>query len=389
MILHLDMDAFYASVEQLDRPELRGKCVIVGGASPRGVVTTASYEARRFGVRSAMPMFEARRRCPNGIVVAGRIQRYQEISQRVMSRLRHFSPLVEKVSIDEAYMDIRGCERLHGTPAEMGTAIKSAVWHDVQLTCSVGIAPVRFLAKIASDLKKPDGLTIISSEDVMAFIDQLPIRKVPGVGPKALPRLERLGITTLGQVRRCQQAPLIRHLGKFGQRLLALAHGEDDTPVTPSNQAKSFSAETTLDQDLTDRNQLLRYLLYQSEDVGCQLRRQNMKARTVTIKIKYADFRQITRSKTLGRPFQSSEILYNQAARLLDAKLLRQKVRLIGVGASNLVTSQTPAQMELFDLNSTKDRDWDSIDDTVDAINRKFGRRTVSKANLIDPARKS
>jgi DNA polymerase-4 len=389
MILHLDMDAFYASVEQLDRPELRGKCVIVGGNAPRGVVTTASYEARRHGVRSAMPMFEARRRCPEGIIVPGRRRRYKDISRQVMTRLLMFSPLVEKVSIDEAYMDIRDCSRLYGTPAEMGATVKKAVWEEVQLTCSVGIAPARFLAKIASDIRKPDGLTVIPPNAVMDFIDRLPVQKVPGVGPKALKKLQTMGVGTLGQVRRHRSTTLTRHLGKFGHRLMALAHGEDNTPVTPSCQAKSFSSETTLSQDLSDRSQLLRHLLQHSEDVGRQLRRYGAKARTVTIKIKYADFRQITRSTTLSQPFQSSEVLYTQAGRLLETKLLQQKIRLIGVGASNLVAAQTPTQIDLFASQPTNNRDWDRIDEAVDAINVKFGRDSVSKATLIAPARKA
>ncbi len=389
MSLHLDMDAFFASVEQLDHPGLRGKCVIVGGSSPRGVVTTASYEARQFGVRSAMPMFEARRRCPHGVIVPGRMARYKEISSRVMARLRTFSPLVEKVSIDEAYLDISGCERLHGSPAEMGAAIKQAVRSEVQLTCSVGIAPVRFLAKIASDIQKPDGLTVIPPPEVMPFIDRLSIRKVPGVGPKAFEKLQRMGIDTLGQVRRFNPDTLARQMGKFGTRLMALAHGEDDTPISPFSQAKSFSSETTLARDLSDRDQLVRYLLHHAEDVGRQLRRHGMKARTVTLKIKYDDFRQITRSTTLPETFQSSETLYAQACRLLEPKLLKQKIRLIGVGASNLVTSRTPTQMDLFTSHPILRNDWDRVDRTVDAINVKFGHDTVNKANLIDPSRKS
>ncbi len=388
MILHLDMDAFFASVEQLDRPELRGKCVIVGGSSSRGVVTTASYEARQFGVRSAMPMFEARRRCPHGIIVPGRMHRYKEISGRVMARLNTFTPQVEKVSIDEAYMDISGCGRLHGSPAEMGAAIKKAVRDEVQLTCSVGIAPIRFLAKIASDIRKPDGLTIIPPDEVMPFIDRLPIQKVPGVGPKALKKLKRMGVDKLGHIRRYKLDALTRQMGKFGGRLMALAHGEDDTPVTPFSPAKSFSSENTLARDMADRDQLLRYLLHHAEDVGRQLRRHGAKARTVTLKIKYDDFRQITRSTTLQQPFQSSEILYNQARRLLDAKLLRQKIRLIGVGASNLVTTQTPAQMDLFPSHPIQDNSWENIDQAVDAINDKFGFAIVNKANLIDTSGK-
>ncbi len=389
MILHLDMDAFFASVEQRDRPELRGKCVIVGGSSQRGVVTTASYEARRYGVRSAMPMFEARRRCPHGIVVPGRMHRYKEISRRVMARLKAFTPLVEKVSIDEAYMDISGCARLHGLPAKMGIAIKKAVLEEVELTCSVGIAPVRFLSKIASDIQKPDGLTIITPEQVMPFIDRLPIQKVPGVGPKTLKRLNRMGIETLGQVRLHRPEALDRHMGKFGARLMALAHGQDDTPVNPSSQAKSFSSEATLARDLVDRDQLQKQLLHHAEDVGRQLRRHGAKARTVTLKIKYHDFRLVTRSATLAEPFHSSEVLYSQACRLLKDELLHQKIRLIGVGASNLVASRTPAQLDLFTKSSSPASDWDSVDQALDAINVRFGRDTINRANLRDPSRKS
>ena len=390
MILHLDMDAFFASVEQRDRPELRGQCVIVGGSSQRGVVTTASYEARRYGVRSAMPMFEARRRCPHGIIVPGRMHRYKEISHRVMMRLTAFTPLVEKVSIDEAYMDISGCERLHGSPAEMGAAVKKAVRDEVELTCSIGIAPVRFLAKIASDLRKPDGMTIITPEQVMPFIDRLPIRKVPGVGPKALKRLNRLGINTLGQVRLHRPEDLDRHMGKFGCRLAALACGRDDTPVNPSSQAKSFSSEGTLARDLSDRDRLREHLLHHAEDVGRQLRRHGVKARTVTLKIKYHDFRQITRSTTVAEPFQSADVLFDQACRLLKDELLKHKIRLIGVGASNLVASWTPAQMDLFPAASSgHSGDWDSVDEALDAINVKFGNDTINRASLRDPTRKS
>ncbi len=390
MILHLDMDAFFASVEQYDRPELRGKCVIVGGSSQRGVVTTASYEARRYGVRSAMPMFEARRRCPHGIVVPGRMHRYKAISQRVMGRLKAFTPLVEKVSIDEAYMDISGCERLHGPPATMGRAIKEAILKEVELTCSVGIAPVRFLAKIASDLQKPDGMTIITPERVMPFIDRLPIQKVPGVGPKALSTLNRMGIHTLGQIRRQRPETLDRRMGKFGARLMTLAHGLDETPVNPSGKAKSFSSEGTLARDLCDRDQLRQQILQHAEDVGRQLRRHGTKARTVTLKIKYHDFRQITRSTTLAKPFQSSADLFHAACRLMDDELLKQNIRLIGVGASNLVAARTPAQMDLFSAEaSSPGSDWDSVDQALDAINIKFGQDTINRANLKDPSRKS
>lgn len=388
MILHLDMDAFFASVEQLDRPELKGKCLIVGGNSPRAVVTTASYEARKFGVRSAMPMFEARKRCPHAVIVPGRMARYKEISGQVMALLSDFTPLVEPVSIDEAYLDIGGCDRLFGSPAAIGTAIKKNIFSRLHLTCSVGIAPLRFLAKIASDLQKPNGLTIITPDQVSAFIDQLPIQKIPGVGEKAQEKLATLGVQTLGQIRHFPVPTLVRHLGKFGHRLAELAQGIDATPVTPSTPAKSFSAEATLAQDTRLRQELMVHLLRQADDVGRQLRRHGVRARTITLKLKYADFHQITRSATLKTPTQASETIYQQAAVLLDPDLLNQPVRLVGVGGSNLVPAETPRQLDLFAAPQAKRADWDKVDRAVDAINLKFGGKKVEKASLIVPPRK-
>ena len=225
MILHIDMDAFYASVEQLDDPRLKNKCVVVGGTSNRGVVSAASYEARRFGVRSAMPIYQARQKCPHGIFVPPRMDRYQAISKKIMTILRDFSPLVEPVSIDEAYVDITGCQRLFGEPLEIAREIKGKIWDTVNLTCSVGIAPKKFLAKIASDMQKPDGLTMIPADEVAAFVESLPVGKVPGIGNKMHRQLELLGIRALGDVRRLPQKTLLQHLGKFGARLHALACG--------------------------------------------------------------------------------------------------------------------------------------------------------------------
>jgi DNA polymerase-4 len=389
MILHLDMDAFFASVEQLDRPELKGKCLIVGGASPRAVVTTASYEARKFGVRSAMPMFEARKRCPHAIIVPGRMARYKEISGQVMALLGDFTPLVEPVSIDEAYLDISGCERLFGSLETIGAAIKKTIFTRLHLTCSVGIAPLRFLAKIASDLQKPDGLTVITPDQVAAFIDRLPIHKIPGVGRKAQGKLGDIGVKTLGQVRGYPIALLERHLGKFGHRLAELAQGIDPTPVTPFTPAKSFSAEVTLSRDTRQRAELLGYLLRQADDVGRQLRRHGVRARTVTLKLKYADFHQITRSATLKNPTQTSETVYEQAAALLASDLLLQPVRLVGVGASNLVSADVPRQLDLFATPQVQRADWEKIDRAVDAINLKFGGRKVEKGSLIVPPSKN
>ncbi|MDO9264583.1 MAG: DNA polymerase IV, partial [Desulfosalsimonadaceae bacterium] len=290
MILHIDMDAFFASVEQLDNPELAGKCVIVGGGTNRGVVAASSYEARKFGVYSAMPIFQARQKCPQGIFVPPRRHRYQEVSKIIMSLLTSFSPLVEPVSIDEAFVDITGCEKILGSPLEIGRKIKQKIRETVGLTCSVGIAPLKFLAKIASDMDKPDGLTIIPPEEVGRFIQVLPVRKVPGVGANTEKTLERMGIKTLGDVGAYSEKQLLDQLGKFGKRIFELANGIDRSSVTVDRPVKSASCEETLATDTRDKALLKRHLLAQSEDVGRQLRGHGLKAKPVTLKIKYSDF---------------------------------------------------------------------------------------------------
>jgi len=383
MILHVDMDAFFAAVEQLDHPELRGRCVIVGGRSERGVVTTASYEARRYGVRSAMPMFEARRRCPHAIIVPGRMPRYKTISRRIMRLLQAFTPLVEPVSIDEAYLDISGSERLFGPPEEMAGRIKRTIRQETGLTCSIGGAPLRFLAKIASDMNKPDGLTIIHPCDVPAFIERLPVQKIPGVGKVTQDQLTRMQLRTLGDVQRYPRDMLTTRLGKFGHRLLALSRGEDPTPVTPHTPAKSVSSENTLPRDTGDRSALHGLLLHHAEDVGRQLRRLRLKARTITLKIKHADFQQVTRSRTLKRPIQSSEAILKEADTLLRHYPLARRVRLIGVGASNFVPSEAPVQADLFAATHEPPANWEKVDHAVDAINERFGRDAVRKASLV------
>jgi DNA polymerase-4 len=389
MILHIDMDAFFASVEQRDRPELRGKCVIVGGKSERAVVTTASYEARRYGVRSAMPMFEARRRCPHAIIVPGRMAHYKNVSGQIMRQLRDFTPLVEPVSIDEAYLDVSGARRLFGSPERIAQSVKSRIWQTTGLTCSIGAAPLRFLAKIASDMDKPDGLTIIRADEMPAFIAQLPLRKIPGVGKVTQDRLKRLNLVTLGDVHRFPQDVLIRRLGKFGHRLAALARGEDPTPVTPHTAVKSVSSEMTLDRDTRNRAILLNILRQQAEDVGNQLRRRHLKARTVTLKLKHTDFQQVTRSKTFDQPIQTATTIYQQAEALLQHYPLHRQVRLIGVGASHFVDAQTPVQAELFPAASVDDTHWTKIDATLDAINAKFGHGFIGKASRVAADKKT
>jgi DNA polymerase-4 len=384
MILHIDMDAFYASVEQLDNPQLKNKCVIVGGTSNRGVVSAASYEARQFGVRSAMPIYQAKQKCPHGIFVPPRMERYQAVSKKIMAVLRDFSPLVEPVSIDEAYVDITGCQRLFGEPQEIAWEIKRKIKETVNLTCSIGIAPNKFLAKIASDMQKPDGLTLITPDKVAAFVDSLPMNKVPGVGNKMQHQLELLGIVTLGDVQRLPQKTLQRHLGKFGVRLRTLSAGADDSPVIPHAAHKSISSERTLAADTRDRELLKRCLLSQSAEVARQLRQAGVLAKTITLKIKDADFKTFTRRTTIAIPCQSSKTIYEQAARLLDEYKITKKIRLIGVGTSGFSPITASVQMGLFEHGQEADGDWEKVDKTLDAIRIKFGKDVVGRATLKD-----
>ena len=382
MILHIDMDAFYASVEQLDNPDLKGQCIIVGGTSKRGVVSAASYEARKYGIHSAMPIFKAKQRCPEGVFIRPRMARYKEVSASIMSILNKFTPLVEQVSIDEAFMDITGCERLFGSVRQVGIRIKQEIKDTVHLTCSVGIAPTRFLAKIASDLQKPDGLTLILPDEVQGFIRTLSIRKVPGVGKKTHRQLEKLHIQSLGDVKNYPPKMLIDRLGKYGRRLLELADGIDPTPVEPYSRHKSVSTERTMSEDTKDRAVLHHHLLRHSEEVARQLRKLDMGAKTITLKIKHADFKQFTRSTTLTLPTRSSETIYREALRLLENYRLTKKVRLIGVGASSLSTTSPPVQLNLFEKSLQKNDSWEKVDRTVDRITDKFGKNAIRRATL-------
>jgi len=387
MILHIDMDAFYASVEQLDHPELKGKCVIVGGTGRRGVVSAASYEARRCGVHSAMPIFLAQKKCPHGVYIRPRISRYREISTKVMSLLKRYSPLVEVVSIDEAYLDITGCSRTLGAPETIAATIKDVIRREIKLTCSVGAAPVRFLAKIASDMNKPDGLTIIQAADVHSFIEQLPIEKVPGVGNICRRQLAAIGIRCLGEVNNYPAEMLERRLGKFGAKLILLAKGIDKTPVSPENDHKSVSTELTLEQDTQDVLELKKILLSQSEKIARELRKMHLKSRTITLKIKHADFNLITRRVTLPTPTHSAELIYRHASALLDQYDFFQKIRLIGIGASSLTPAANPTQLPLFAGGIQADKNWEKIDRALDHISQKFGDTAVRRAVLGTPGR--
>lgn len=381
MILHIDMDAFFAAVEQRDNPELRGKPVIISGRSMRSVVSTASYEARVFGVRSAMPLVQAMKLCPEAVVVRGRMDRYREVSRRIFTVFQEASPLVEKVSIDEAYLDVTGCLRLLGSPLTIARNIKNRIMEKENLTCSIGIAPLKFIAKIASDMNKPDGITVVEPHDVEGFIDTLPIGKVPGVGTSALRIMESMGVKTLGQIRRLDDRVLQKKFGVHGQRLKHLALGHDASRVEPFHERKSYSTETTLDRDTLDHDFLRLQLLEQSDEVARLLRRGQVKAKTVSLKITYGDFRQITRRHTLGVPVQSSKQIYQEALRLFKAENHTGMVRLIGVGVSGLTPQDQPVQDLLFkDRDEKQHEQWAHVEKAVDSILGKFGGNSVKRA---------
>ena len=389
MILHIDMDAFFAAIEQRDNPALKNKPVIVSGNSERSVMSTASYEARLFGIRSAMPVFMAKQKCEQLIIVPGNMKKYQAESKKIMEIISHFSPLMEQVSIDEAYVDIRGCERLFGSPEQIALAIKNKIKKDISLTCSVGIAPIKFLAKIASDMNKPDGLTHIKEHQVENFIFTLPIRKVSGIGQSAMKTMEILQIKTLGDVKKYPLPILTRKFGKLGQRLLELSNGIDSSRVETNYIRKSISSETTLSKDIFDFETIKQVILGRSQSVGRDLRKKNLVCENVFIKLKFSDFSQITRSKKLDAPICSSSAIFHQAIALYEKILLKKKIRLVGVGVTALKDKNTPVQMQLIpDMNMPKEQ-WESVDTAVDSISEKFGAGIIKKASLNNLTRRN
>ncbi|GKT08564.1 DNA polymerase IV [Desulforhabdus sp. TSK] len=378
-IMHIDMDAFYASIEQADHPEWKGKPVIVG-ASMRGVVCAASYEARKFGVRSAMPVFQARRLCPGGVYLPVRMKRYREVSSLVMEIFRQASPLVEQVSIDEAYLDVTGTEKLHGPPERLAAHIKEAVLEKTSLTCSIGIAPNRFLAKIASEMKKPDGLTIIEEEEVPGLLQGLPVTQIPGIGSKTGERLHALGIRVVGDILKFPLSFWTARFGKSGAALYEKAQGQGSCEIVSYSDPKSSSAEDTFDVDTDDPEELKKWLLLQAEEVGRDLRARGLRGKTVTLKVKFADFKTLTRSRTLSAPTHCTEKIFLTASRLLGHLPLTQKVRLIGVGVSHLVSGSR--QMPLF-----PDRSFDrleKLDVALDEIHKKFGDKILKRGRIAD-----
>jgi DNA polymerase-4 len=382
MILHIDMDAFFAAVEQRDNPALKGRPVIISGKSERSVVSTASYEARKFGIHSAMPVFQARHKCRHLIIVPGDMAKYRANSMRIMKILAKFSPVVEQVSIDEAYLDISGSQRLLGSPEQIARAIKKEIDTHLSLTCSIGVAPLKFLAKIASDLQKPDGFTLIRPQEVAAFIDRLPIHKVPGVGKRAMKQMVSLQIQTLGDVKKFSRPLLNKKFGKMGDHLLALSEGNDTGTVQAGHQRKSISSETTLPEDVSGFETVKKIILGLSQSVGRQLRKKNLYCRTVSIKLKFSDFTQITRSLTFDTPVCSSNAIFDQAVILYQKVVLKKKIRLVGVGVSSLMDQSTPYQMPLLETVPSGGRQWERVDRALDGIDAKYGSQMVQKASL-------
>ncbi len=381
-ILHVDMDGFYAAVEQLDHPALRGKPILVGSDRARGVVTTASYEARPFGCRSAQPMAVALRLCPHAIVVPVRMSRYREVSDAVFDILHEFTPLVEPLSIDEAFLDVTGSLRLFGSPVKIANLLKDRIRRATHLTGSVGVAPNKFLAKLASDMDKPDGLTVINAENVDRILPPLPVTKLWGVGPKTAKRLEDLAIHTFGDIRKLSPERLQRLCGIDGEHFFRLAHGLDDRDVTPDNQAKSIGHEETFEADMSDPQAVRDVMLGQAEQVGSRLRRHQLRARGVTVKIRFGAFKTITRAAPLPGPTDLTADLWNRARDTFDkwAATEFQPVRLIGVTATRLTSDGE--QLDLFGAPNT-DRQR-RLDGALDRINARFGKRSIHRGGATD-----
>ncbi len=375
----MDMDAFYASVEQRDRPELRGRPVIVG-ADPkgRGVVSAASYEARVFGVRSAMPIGKAARLCPDGVFLPVDMDKYAGASRQIMGILGDFSPLVEPVSVDEAFVDLTGTASLFGPAPEAVREIKRRIRAETGLTASAGLAANKFIAKVASDLKKPDGLVIVEAGREAEFLAPLPIERLWGVGKATAKDLAALGIATIGQLQRLSRATLVARLGDHGAGLHDLAFGRDDRPVEPWTPPKSMGAETTFERDTTDRARLDTTLRGQAERVARELRAERLAAARVTLKLRFADFRTLTRSHT-SDPTQDGLELYRRVAILLARETLVQPVRLIGVSASALTAEQTGQLGLLGDDAVRRER----LARAVDRITDRFGLDAIRPAALV------
>ena len=380
-ILHGDLDAFFVSVELLKRPDLRGKPVLVGGTAGRGVVSAASYEARRYGVNSAMPMSVALQRCPNAIVLRGDYSSYARYSKQVMRIFEQHTPLVEPLSIDEAFLDVSGARRLHGSPAEIAWTIRERVHAETGLTCSIGVAATKYVAKVASSRAKPDGMLVVPAAQTVAFLHPLPVSALWGVGRVTEESLLRLGLRTVGDVAAMPHEALERAVGPaLAARLGQLANGIDPRDVHTTRTEKSIGHENTFGYDLVDPVEIRRELLRLSNNVAVRLRKASLLGRTVTLKLRYGDFRTVTRSRTLAEPTDVARRIYDEASDAL-AELVGdgERVRLIGVRAEHLRPSGSGAM--LWD----PDEEWRDAERTIDQVTAKFGKGAVRPATLVRP----
>ncbi len=381
-IVHVDMDAFYTSVEQRDRPELRGKAVIVG-ADPRGrgVVAAASYEARRYGIRSAMPIGRAYRLCPHGVFLPVDMPKYARVSAEIMGILGGFTPLVEPLSLDEAFLDVTASQALFGPALEIARAIKARIRGEVGLTASAGVAPNKFLAKVASDLEKPDGLVEVRPGEEAPFLRGLPLNRLWGVGPKAETTLAALGVRTIGQLAGLPRATLEARFGRAGAtHLLGLARGQDDRPVVPWDEPKSVGAEETFERDTRDLGRLRATLLGQADRVAAELRAQGLRGRTVTLKMRFADFRTVTRRDTTEAPTADGGQIFHRAWTAFSRLERPLAIRLIGLSVSGLQREGDPQQLPLFGTAGRGER----IGRLADELRARFGGGAVHRASLTE-----
>ena len=375
-ILHVDMDAFFAAIEQREHPEYRGKPVIVGGLSSRGVVSTASYEARQSGVHSAMPMETARRRCPDGIFVQGSYALYAAVSAEIFAIFRRYSPLVEPLSIDEAFLDVTGMELLTPSPRDYAEKLKAEILQKTALVASVGIAPNKFLAKLASDLEKPDGLVEIRAEEAAALLAPLSVRRLWGVGKRTEEKLAALGLKTIGDMQRADEKRLARAVGiRAAHALKALSFGRDDRSVEPDREAKSIGKEVTFERDLESPEEAERALLALAEKVGWRLRLAGVSARTIQLKLRRADFTTFTRSRTLFEATAHDEPIFQTVRGLFRELGVKRGIRLLGVTGENFEPSAMPS---LF-----RDEKKERLYGAIDALKKRFGENIITKAPLI------
>ncbi len=388
MIIHVDMDAFYASVEVREQPALAGRPVVVGGAArTRGVVAAANYEARQYGIHSAMPMVIATRRCPELVVLPVRMNLYSDVSQQIHAIFARFTPEIEPLSLDEAFLDTLASERLFGAAEVIAKRIKSAIASELHLVASVGVAPTKFVAKIASDVEKPNGFVVVPEPDVQRFLDPLPVSRLWGAGKATQAQLTRLGIRTISQLRQQPEALLEERFGKLGLHLWELAHGRDPRPVVSDRRAKSISNETTFSTDIDSPEVLKTWLAGLTEQVAWRLRRAELYASHVQLKVRFADFSTITRSSTLPQPGRDTNTLWQVVQQLWQGRIPRERfpVRLVGVGVSGLC-ERFEHQADLFDSSEAQQ---ESIDTLTDEINARFGARTVARGRGLGPRRES